>query len=113
MRKLGSQTEVPCANGVSWGQNLGHMAVKRYDIQSPNLSPCLHGQGVLSCILISWYSPKECLWRMVWNVQIDLGTSLVVQWLGLNSLISGGMGLILGQGTKIFLLSHQVLSHSL
>ena len=54
---------------------------------------------------------KECFW----DVQIPPGTSLVgVQWLGLISLISGGMGLILGQGTKIFLLfSHEVLSHSL
>ena len=31
----------------------------------------------------------------------DLGTSLVVQWLRLQASTAGGMGLILGQGTKI------------
>ena len=30
---------VLCANGISWDQNLGHLAVKCYAIQSANLSP--------------------------------------------------------------------------
>ena len=59
MRKPGSQTEVPCANGVSWGQNLGHLAVKRYDIQSPNLSPCRMGKEFSAASLSPGTAPES------------------------------------------------------